>query len=199
MSPRPDVTEERQNQILDAATTVFTRLGIKKARMDDIALESGLSKGALYWYFKSKDEIILSIIQKLIGREFAEIEELLHDPRSAKELLLNLVEIIIRDIKKIEQFLPLMYEFYSMAFRSNIIQQLFKEYVTRYVVSVTTLIQQGIDNGELVPCDPKKLAIAIGAIFEGVIIIKVYDPDLVNFEEDIRFGAISLIERYENK
>ena len=53
MAPRPDVSEERRNQILEAATTVFARLGFHRARMDDIVQEARLSKGALYWYFKS--------------------------------------------------------------------------------------------------------------------------------------------------
>ncbi|HET7081061.1 MAG TPA: helix-turn-helix domain-containing protein, partial [Chloroflexia bacterium] len=57
MSPRPDVSEERKNQILDAAAAVFSRLGFHEARMDDIVRESGLSKGTLYWYFTSKDAI----------------------------------------------------------------------------------------------------------------------------------------------
>ena len=54
MSPRPDVSKERKQQILDAAEDVFTRKGLDNARMDDIAKRTGLSKGSLYWYFKSK-------------------------------------------------------------------------------------------------------------------------------------------------
>jgi len=54
----PDAGEVRRNQILDAATAVFARLGFERARMDDIVEASGLSKGALYWYFNSKEEII---------------------------------------------------------------------------------------------------------------------------------------------
>ena len=45
MSPRPDVSEERRNQILEAAMAVFARQGFEQARMDDIAQEVGLSKG----------------------------------------------------------------------------------------------------------------------------------------------------------
>lgn len=59
MAPRPDVSEERKTQILTAATKMFTEHGFAEARMDDIAVESGLSKGALYWYFESKDAIII--------------------------------------------------------------------------------------------------------------------------------------------
>ncbi|MFN2235991.1 MAG: TetR/AcrR family transcriptional regulator, partial [Anaerolineales bacterium] len=55
MSPRPDVSEQRKDQILDAAATVFAKKGVHESRMDDIVEKSGLSKGSLYWYFKSKD------------------------------------------------------------------------------------------------------------------------------------------------
>ncbi len=65
MSPREDVSEERKEQILDAATEVFAQKGFDKARMDDIVEETGLSKGALYWYFKSKDDIIFAIMDRI--------------------------------------------------------------------------------------------------------------------------------------
>ena len=64
MSPRPDVSKLRKQQILDAAIKVFSRSGFEKARMDDIAEESGLSKGTLYWYFKNKDEIISNVLER---------------------------------------------------------------------------------------------------------------------------------------
>jgi hypothetical protein len=71
--------------------------------------------------------------------------------------------------------------------------------MSKYMQLVTSLIQRGIDEGEFLECSPKKLAVAIGAIIEGTILVKVYDPEIVNLEEDIRFGALSLIERYETK
>ena len=65
MSPRPDVSKERKQQILDAAEDVFTRKGLDNARMDDIAKRTGLSKGSLYWYFKSKDDLIIAILDRV--------------------------------------------------------------------------------------------------------------------------------------
>ncbi len=58
MVSKSELTEIRREQILEAATSVFARFGVYKARMDDIVEEAGLSKGAVYWYFKSKDEIL---------------------------------------------------------------------------------------------------------------------------------------------
>ena len=54
MSPRPDVSEERRSQIIELAIQVFVRDGFSKSRMDDVAKESGLSKGLLYWILKVK-------------------------------------------------------------------------------------------------------------------------------------------------
>jgi len=65
MSPRPNVSEERISQIVTAAEDVFTRKGFNEARMDDIAEETGLSKGTLYNYFKSKDDLSTIFMNRL--------------------------------------------------------------------------------------------------------------------------------------
>lgn len=67
--PKPDVRAERQEQILDAAGKTFARLGFNHASMDDIVAEAGLSKGALYWYYESKDAIILALIERFFARD----------------------------------------------------------------------------------------------------------------------------------
>src|SRR5260221_11591312 len=76
MSPRPNVSEERKQQILDAAIAVFARLGFRAARMDDVAEQAGLSKGALYLYYKSKAAIIAAQLQHLFSQEFNHLQSL---------------------------------------------------------------------------------------------------------------------------
>lgn len=50
--------------ILDAATRVFGRLGFHAAKMADIAAEAGVAAGTLYNYFKSKDEVFRSMLER---------------------------------------------------------------------------------------------------------------------------------------
>ncbi|MCF8261643.1 MAG: TetR/AcrR family transcriptional regulator [Melioribacteraceae bacterium] len=54
----------RRNEIIDAAETIFFTKGFESATMDDVATESELSKGTLYLYFKSKDELYQAIVQR---------------------------------------------------------------------------------------------------------------------------------------
>ena len=53
--------DQRRNTILDAAEKVFFSQGINLATMDGVAEEAELSKGTLYLYFKSKEELFLGI------------------------------------------------------------------------------------------------------------------------------------------
>lgn len=65
MSPRPNVSAERRAQIIRAALACFMRKGYNNTTMNDIVAESGLSKGAIYWYFESKDDLLRSAILAL--------------------------------------------------------------------------------------------------------------------------------------
>ena len=56
--------EERRNQILDAAVATFSQKGFHQTTIEDIRLEAGLSRGAVYHYFKSKEDIIDGIRQR---------------------------------------------------------------------------------------------------------------------------------------
>jgi AcrR family transcriptional regulator len=194
MSPRPDVSEERKDQILDAASEVFAQKGVYETRMDDIVKESGLSKGTLYWYFKSKDEIILSIFDRMFGREFQEVKNLVDSEGSATERMLKFAQIFSDDIRRMQRLIPLAYEFIAWAFRRKVVQDAFKSYVNQFMDILVPLLQQGIDSGEFRNINPNNAAITIGAIIEGTFLIWVYDKSLVDPEKHIREGILLLLE-----
>jgi AcrR family transcriptional regulator len=194
MAPRPDVSEERKNQILDAATEVFIQKGFDEARMDDIVDEAGLSKGALYWYFKSKDEIIISILDRIFQREFRQIDALKYAEGSASESILQFIEIGLHDLGSIFRLMPIIYEFLALAFRNKIVQAVIKRYLNRYLNILTTLIQRGIDSGEFRPVEAKEVAIAASAIFEGTLLLWIYDKSRINPEQHIRSGIKLLLD-----
>jgi AcrR family transcriptional regulator len=52
---------QARSRIVDAARAVFRRKGFRRATMDDIAAEIGVSKGALYLYFRTKTQLLIEI------------------------------------------------------------------------------------------------------------------------------------------
>jgi len=59
--------ERRREQILEAARRCFIRKGFHQSSMADVFAEAGLSAGAVYRYFRSKDEIITAIAGEVVG------------------------------------------------------------------------------------------------------------------------------------
>ncbi|HSG42743.1 MAG TPA: TetR/AcrR family transcriptional regulator [Anaerolineales bacterium] len=194
MSPRPNVSDERTSQIITAAEGVFSKKGFSAARMDDIAEETGLSKGTLYLYFKSKNDIIIAILDRIFQREFKVFEQIDISKTSATDTIWLFVDTVVKDIKIFLRAMPIAYEFLALAFRNKTVQKALKVYVNRYMDILMPIIQRGIDSGEFKNVDAQEVAIAMGAILEGTILIWVYDKSLVNPEVHIRSGIKLLLE-----
>jgi AcrR family transcriptional regulator len=77
--------------ILSAAERIFAEQGYFHARMDDIAEAAELAKGTLYYYFKSKDEIFVHLLE----RESRKIHEELQRRISGRESFLEILEVWI--------------------------------------------------------------------------------------------------------
>ena len=194
MSPRPDVSEERKDQIMNAAEDVFTKKGLDDARMEDIAEETGLSKGTLYLYFKSKDDLIAAILDRIFQREFRAFENSDLSAMSATDTIWLFTDTVIKDIKIILRLMPIAYEFLALAFRNKLVQKALKIYLNHYMDICLPIIQRGIETGEFRPVDAQEVGIAIGAIVEGTTLLWVYDNSMVDPEKHVRSGMKLLLE-----
>ena len=194
MSPRPNVREERKDQILEAATKVFTQRGFADARMDDIVAESGLSKGALYWYFDSKDAIIVGILDRVFNWEAAHLQEILKGEDSAQKKLEAFVEASLQDIVRMKPLMPIFFDFWTLSIRNKTINKAIKRYYQRFIDIVEPMIKLGIDQGEFRPIDVRETALALGALFEGSILFYAYFADVLDLETQLRTGWDLVLE-----
>jgi len=185
MSPRADVSEKRKNQILDAAMEAFSKVGFHKARMSDIADSSGLSKGSLYWYFESKNDLIVNLLARVFEPEIKDLRSLLSDPRPVRKRLLIYAERAADDMVKMLKWGPLVYDFIALAFRQDSIKRSIQGYYQQNMELLEVLIQQGLDRGELKADSVQEAAIAIGSILEGTVVLWVYDPDQINIKKHV--------------
>lgn len=82
---------ERPQELLDAALAQFVAKGLAATRMDDVARLAGVSKGTLYLYYGSKDELFKAVVRNSLGEVLAEGSELVdHWSGPTGELLYNL-------------------------------------------------------------------------------------------------------------
>lgn len=94
MAARADKSQAMIEKILATASQLFVQKGYEKTSMQDIARTAGISKGAIYHHFQSKDEIILKVMQHLKELMVEEIARTLqaNEQLSGKEQLQALVK-----------------------------------------------------------------------------------------------------------
>lgn len=100
----------RKEQILDAALACFVEKGFQRTSMADIVAASGLSAGALYVHFASKQEIVIDTVRTVVGHRAAELHAMrdagpdLPDPIAMiRRLTSGMVDDLI-DIRLLTQF-----------------------------------------------------------------------------------------------
>src|SRR5262245_16700691 len=83
----------KRERILDAAVRVFAQEGFYNAKVSQIAQEAGVADGTIYLYFKSKDDLLISLFEDRMERINANLREALSQGKSARDRLRNVVKL----------------------------------------------------------------------------------------------------------
>lgn len=169
MTPKPDVSEERKAQIYQAALACFSRKGYHQTTMDDIVAESGLSKGTLYWYFKSKKELFLSLFQELMEQYGQAIESVVTGEAGATEKLRAGLAFIRAGFEEIISFFGVIMEAWTLTRHDEDVERLTRKIYEPYVDTLTRIVQEGVASGEFRTDSPRATALVILTLFDGIM------------------------------
>jgi AcrR family transcriptional regulator len=177
VSPKVDVADERRAQIMEAALACFTRKGYNNTTMDDIAAESGLSKGTLYWYFKSKDDLFTAALMSVFNVA-QEAVAAMEQYSTASDKLRAVGQATVGFGKMVEGYFSLLLEFWVSSPRREEAGQSWIGLLTEYKDIVVEVIEEGVKNGEFKPVDAEQLVWAIMAAYDGLAAYVMFIPDM---------------------
>ena len=110
-----NISQEKRERIISAATMEFAMKGFDNANINNIAKKADVSVGSLYKYFENKQDMFLTIVQYSI----ASMEELLTNLAKSDEDILLKVETIIRTIQKTSKENELLVKMYNVMTSEN--------------------------------------------------------------------------------
>ena len=158
----------RKQQIIEGALKVFNDVGIEKTTMDEIAIESGFGKATLYYYFTSKDEVFVEIMEQGWKKLWEGIESRIVEEVGPKVKFMG----IVKKMGNIVTGDKILYGFLFTA--PNYIQetqkQTWKTYQERLYSILQSIIEEGIKKKEFVDLNPGLLMKAIGGLFHQLLI-----------------------------
>ena len=181
------------DEILDAALEVFGELGLQEASVDDVVERAGLSKGTLYWYFKSKDRLIGALMRRFFAQELGKIRKLQQGKGTVRERLLRYSREVESVVKRMPRALTL--ELYAVAIRQKSVRKFMGELYVSYCGELAELIREGIDHGEFTKVvDTNQTAAAITGLGEGLILLWALEPNAFPFEKFFEASLRTLLD-----
>lgn len=190
-------SEETRGKILEAAIRLFSNRGFNTASVDDICAEAGVSKGAFYHHFESKQALFLALLDGWLKNIDNSIEAARDQPAPAT--FLAMTEAFPYIFESAGDNLPMFLEFWLQASRDEEIWKASIAPYRRYHRLFTELIQRGMDEGSFVSLDADLAARMIVSMAMGLLLQSLLDPEGAKWEQTAREITSMMLDNFLQK
>ena len=136
--------EIRRKEIIEAAEALFSEKGFSQVSVSDITNKVGLSHGAFFYYFKSKDDLLKAVITYRVEQSLAEIEKLLAEvgPNPLRKIQL-LLELSTRGMSEDDKFIEYMHAEGNASIHAEYVRQS----EAKVVPLIAGIVGEGVEKG----------------------------------------------------
>mgnify|MGYP006079653905 FL=1 len=160
---------------MDAALKIIISKGYENSRMDDIVDLSSMSKGAIYWYYKSKKEVYLNLVNYWVIKYSTVINHIVEEDDSPAEQLKDVFEYFILQYEQDPSAFKALVEFWSLAGRDKDFQKKLDKVYSKFLEFLERIINKGVKSGEFKKLDVRITALSIMVNIEGIIWFTLFD------------------------
>jgi AcrR family transcriptional regulator len=180
----------RRQQILDAARVCFIRNGFHATSMQEVIRAAGLSVGAVYRYFPSKNELVMALAEQVIEGVTSTFDEVL-----AADPPIPLAEAMQRAVDSVEPntgpdgMLRLAIQVWAEALRDPALAEFVQRVYKRMQDSFVGLAERAIASGELPPdADPAAVGPVLFSVMPGFALQRILlgAPDVADFKAGVQ-------------
>ncbi len=187
-----------RQELLLSARAIFARDGFEHARLEDIASNTGKTRGALYDNFKNKEDVFYAIFEQNIERDRAELAPLLSAAPTIEKRVQALLNYLIGVSRDRERML-LNLEFKLYAIRHPRKRQRFANLHDAMClqVSVPELSQLLQQLGRRSLRSRRIASLGISGILDGLVLSHLFDPKILNrheLERDLKLCLIEMLQ-----
>lgn len=184
-------SEETRSRIIESAIKLFSTRGFNAASVDDICKDAGISKGAFYHHFESKQALFLALLDGWLQTIDNAIEA--SKDLTVPETFMQMTAAFPYIFETAGEGLPMFLEFWLQASRDKKIWDASIAPYRRYHKYFTTLIKKGVDEGSFVEVDPELTARMIVSTAMGLLLQSLLDPKGAKWEKVARESTNMLV------
>jgi AcrR family transcriptional regulator len=176
-----------RSAIIENARGVFARYGFRKTTMKDIAKAARKAKSSLYHYFKSKEDVFRSVLEKEVNILKDEVMASIEKEKTAQDKLIAYFVARIRAFKKLVNF----YSTFGDEYLENygFIQRIRKAYDQYEIAMIKSMLSEGVNEGSFNISNLQMTAAAILTALKGMEYQWTIEQDVGEIEKNIRSMA----------
>jgi AcrR family transcriptional regulator len=178
--------KKKKAAILEASIRIFSRQGLRKTKISDIAEEAGIGKGTIYEYFKSKDEVFAAafgyFMEKLEGNIAGRLFRI-HDPLEKLKAYFDSWMAVLEG--EYRDFLEITLDFWAEGIREREESQLInlEHLYTQNIMVLDSLLSECVSKGEIKSIDTRLAASVLLGALDGIML------QMVMFKDSFDGGA----------
>jgi AcrR family transcriptional regulator len=169
--------QESRDRLLSAAEECFAQHGYEATGVAEICRHAGLSKGAFYHHFASKQALFMELLSRWLGRLDGQLADIRTATPSVAASLDQMAQMLQRIFDDASGQLPIFIEFMDQAMHDPVIWKATIAPYRRYRAFFAEMIAQGIAEGSLRQVDPDLAANMLVSLAVGILLQGVLDPD----------------------
>jgi AcrR family transcriptional regulator len=173
-APKPHNEKQRRikiKKILDSARLVFCRKGFLDVTMQDIIDECGISRGGIYLYFASVDEIFQEVMKQRNKEKFSPIKKAVHDNAPFEDVLADYMNLQKKRLLNFENSIFRAYCEYIFSKPRKAIQAFRDTQLQHLRTSVESILMLGVNQGILLNQRIPQFAGHIIIVIDGLSIL----------------------------
>jgi AcrR family transcriptional regulator len=179
-------SEETRNHILEAATQLFSKYGYDATGVAEICQAAGVSKGAFYHHFTSKQAIFMELLNSYMSSIETGFNLMRQEVRNVPQAILQMAEMVGALFQATDIHLPIFLEFWTQANHDPQVWELTVAPFQRFQSYFAEMIQEGIDEGSLQPVDPPLAARVLVSLSVGLLMESLLNPQVTNWQTEAR-------------
>lgn len=175
------VKEQKKEKIIEMATKVFSRFGMKKSTMDEIAQKIRMGKSTIYHYFESKEEIYLEVVRKEAQTFKTYLMDELKQAATPEEKFRTYAKGRMKYLKELVNYYSTLTDAFLEIYPFT--DEVRKDFSEFEISTITGIFREGIEKGvftmENVELTAKIVTVAFRG-FEYMLLTKEWDPEFEN-------------------
>ena len=191
---KADVAAERKDQIVRATVECITKFGYHNFSMQDVARTAGVSKGIIHYYFLNKDELMMSVLDKVAGdieRVLASEMESSPDPKAKLEAFIDVAFDVVRSTR---EYYQVNMDFWTQINQKEEVRKVIASHYAQFRESAAKVIREGIDSGLFRPVDAHLYASYTVAVIDGLSLQWLFDEQCFDYDTIIKKAGRLIVD-----